>query len=122
MQEPYFVKHKGQSILCIDLSNSRLADKAEYFEILQLAKKIIARQPPKSVLTFTNVQGSQFDREIVKELKEYTKHNRPYVKKAAIMGIEGLQATIYLAVMKFSKRNIPLFDDKESALDWLVEP
>jgi hypothetical protein len=54
-------------------------------------------------------------------LKSRVAANAPYVRRAAVIGITGLQRLIYEAVQKFSQRNIPLFDSREEALAWLVK-
>jgi hypothetical protein len=73
------------------------------------------------VLTLNDVTGTSFDSESVEVLKSKVIANAPYVKRAAVIGIRGLQKLIYEAIQKFSQRNIPLFDSRQEALDWLVQ-
>jgi hypothetical protein len=53
-------------------------------------------------------------------LKEFTRHNKPYVIAAAVVGITGLKQIIYNAVLKFSGRNLVAFDSVDRAKDWLA--
>ena len=47
--------------------------------------------------------------------------DRPYVKRAALVGVDTIPK-IYLENMKsFSQRNIPTFNTREAAIDWLVK-
>ena len=57
----------------------------------------------------------------VRLVKDMAAANGPYVKRAAVVGVSGLQGLIYSAVQAFSNRKIPNFSSKEEALDWLVE-
>jgi hypothetical protein len=53
-------------------------------------------------------------------MKDFTTHNKPYVKAAAIIGISGIKKIIFEAVMMFSRRKIHIFNDMTEAKDWLV--
>ena len=83
--------------------------------------RVISKEPPKSVRTLNDVTGTGFDSESVAVLKSKVAANAPYVRRAAVIGITGLQALIYEAVQKFSQRSIPLFSTRQEALDWLVK-
>jgi hypothetical protein len=53
-------------------------------------------------------------------MKEFTKHNKPYVKASAVVGISGIKKIIFHAVMLFSGRKIHACDTLEQAKDWLA--
>ena len=89
-------------------------------ELIEITHTLIASQLPNSVLTLSDVTGATFNIEVVEQIKELTRHNAPYVRKGALIGVTGLQALIYSAVQSFSKRNIPLFNNKEEALKYLL--
>jgi hypothetical protein len=113
-----FIEHKNKRVLFIDYSK---CDVATMKLLAEEGHRIIARQAPKSVLTLTDVAGSSFDKESVAVLQSKVAANAPYVKRAAVIGISGLQRLIYEAVQAFSKRTIPLFPARQEALDWLVK-
>ena len=54
-------------------------------------------------------------------MKQFSAHNKPYVKAAAVVGITGLKKIIFGAVMAFSRRNLESFEDMEQAKRWLVD-
>lgn len=112
-----FIEHRGKRVLFIDYSN---CDAALLKEVVQEGHRIITQQPLNSVLTLNDVTGTSFDTESVNVLKSKVAANAPFVKRAAVIGISGLQALIYQAVQSFSKRSIPLFSSSQTALDWLV--
>lgn len=116
-QRLQFEVHQGKQILMIDYSH---CDIAQMKEVIELTRSLIATQLPSSVLTLSDVTGATFNIDVVEQLKELAKHNAAYVRKAALIGVTGLQAFIYSVVQTFSKRNIPIFSKKEEALKYLL--
>ncbi len=53
-------------------------------------------------------------------MKEVAVFDRPYVKRAAIVGAESLPNAFYEALKTFSRREFPRFNTREGAMDWLV--
>jgi hypothetical protein len=53
--------------------------------------------------------------------KEVAVFDRPFVKRAALVGAESLPKVFYEAVKTFSRREFPRFKTREEALDWLVK-
>src|SRR5258708_37773476 len=80
---------------------------------------VIRNDLPSHVLTLPDVTGASFDGESVAVLKSRVAANAPYVKRAAVVGISGLQALIYEGVQAFSNRRIPLFSSRDEAMQWL---
>lgn len=112
-----FITHQEKEILFLDFSNSQAH---EVLKIIEDAKRVIRAKPRNSLLTLTDVTNARFDETVGNGMKEFTAHNRPYVKAAAVVGITGLKKIIFGAVMAFSKRNIESFDDPEQAKHWLA--
>ncbi len=113
-----FVEHQGKQILFHDLAN--IMDPREGFPVVALSKSIMARQRPGSVLTLTYVANSRFNKEIVEALTDLVKHNKPFVKAGAIVGLSGLQKVIYVTLTQLSGRRLPTFTTIDAAKDWLV--
>jgi hypothetical protein len=67
------------------------------------------------------VTDTRYNRDVIHALKEFANGNKPFVRAGAVIGIDGLKKIVYDAVMKFTGRNLPAFDDVEEAKDWLVE-
>lgn len=112
------INHKEKEILYLDFSYCTMD---EFFQVIDLARKIIRVQKHNSVLTLTNVSGTKYNREMIQALKEFANDNKPFVKAGAIIGVEGLKKIAYDAIIKFTKRNLPAFDNIEKAKAWLVE-
>lgn len=117
MDKIRFIEHKGKKILHIDMSNC-LEDEA--IAIIEGSKKIIRSQPPKSLLTLTDVTHTRYNAAVVAAFQEYAKGNKPHVKAAAILGINSIKKIIFNRIMEFSEREIIAFENPEKAKDWLA--
>ena len=112
MERSRFIDHKGKQIFVLDCSGCTTD---QIREIIKECGRVVQAQPEKSVLTMTIAGGGKFDNEIISELKELTKGNEPYVKKAAVVGMTGLYKVVLMAVSMFSNREFHLFDTAEEA-------
>ncbi|HET9839888.1 MAG TPA: hypothetical protein VFR84_16795 [Candidatus Angelobacter sp.] len=112
-----FLEHAGQRVLFINYSH---CDVAMLKAVAEEGHRVIAEQEPNSVLTLNDVTGTTFDKESVAVLQEKVAANAPYVRRAAVVGISGLQRLIYEGVQALSRRRIPNFETRQEALAWLV--
>ncbi|MFI5368625.1 MAG: hypothetical protein ACHQ1F_06395 [Spirochaetia bacterium] len=116
MSRVQFITHKGKRILYFDLSSCKVA---EISAVVAEAKRAVASQPPASVLALTNVTETELSKSSSAIIKDFTAHNKPFIKASAVVGVEGLRKVIYNAAMAFSGRTISAFDTLEQAKDWL---
>jgi hypothetical protein len=112
-----FIEHKGCSILQIDFEN---CEPAQFLERIQIARTVIGSQPFGSTRTLTLVKKARFNKQVSEAMKEYTAHNKPYVRAAAVVGLSGLQEIVYNVIIKLTGRNIATFADAESAKAFLA--
>jgi len=113
-----FIEHNGRRVLFINYAD---CDIPMLKAVADEMHRVISKEPAHSVLTLNDVTGTSFDSESVAVLKSRVAANAPYVRKAAVIGISGLQRLIYEAVQRFSRRSIPLFNSRDEALNWLVK-
>ena len=113
-----FIEFAGKRVLFINYAH---CNAAMMKEVAGEGHRMLALEPPNSVLTLNDVTGATFDHEAVAFLKSMVAANAPYVKRGAVIGISGLQSLIYEAVQAFSKRKLPQFGGREQALAWLVK-
>lgn len=113
-----FIEHRAQRILFIDFSRLQNAD--DILREMQRAREIIRSQPPNSLRTLTDVTGARYSPPVMDAMKEFTAGNKPYVRHAAVAGMERVHRVLYRAVLLFSRRSIEIFDDVASARDWLA--
>jgi hypothetical protein len=113
-----FIEHQGKRILFINYSH---CDVAMLKAVAEEGHRVIAQEPPNTVLTLNDVTGTSFDKDSVAVLQAKVAANAPYVRKAAVIGISGLQRLIYAGVQTFSKRRLPTFESRQEALAWLAQ-
>ena len=113
------IEHRGKQILLLDYSD--VMDTNEALRHIAESKVVIAQNPVGSVRTLTYVRGSRYTAPVIDAMKDLVAHNAPYVKAAAVVGMNTLHRIIYRAVITFSRRNIQVFEDLEEAKDWLAE-
>ena len=118
MERTRFIEHRGKRILLLDYSGVTNPDEA--LREIEHSKEVVRQHPPKSLLVLTNVRDARYNAAVLQAMKDLAKHDEPYVKASAVVGMGGLHRIAYQAVILFSKRNIQVFAEEPAALDWLV--
>ena len=119
MERTRFIEHRGKRILLLDYSGVQNAEEA--LREIEHSKRVVAMQPPRSLLVMTVVRNARYNTAVLQGMKELAAHNAPYVKASALVGMGGLHRIAYQAVILFSRRKIQTFDTEAQALDWLVQ-
>ena len=117
MERVRFIDHQGKKILHLDFSHCKAG---EVLQVIAQAKAVIATQPPKSVMTLTDVTEAAFNSAVSEAMKDLVSHNKPYVTAAAVVGVAGLKQIIFNAVVRFSGRKLHAFGSLDEAKDWLT--
>jgi diguanylate cyclase (GGDEF)-like protein/PAS domain S-box-containing protein len=123
-QHPYitdrlrFITHEGKQILLIDLSNCSAAEVEKMFRAVP---ELVTTRPRGSVLILTDFKGASFDQEAIRVMKETAVFDKPYVKKSAWAGTEGVPHVFSANLSSFSRREFPAFETREEALSWLAK-
>jgi len=117
MDRVRFITHQSKQILLVDLTD---CNGEEVIELLTQVQRIVTTQPRNSVLTLCDLTGTQFSRAAVARMKEVAVFDRPYVKRAAMVGAESLPKVFYDALKTFSRREFLRFKTREEAMDWLL--
>lgn len=87
-----FIDHQGKKILLVDFSNCP-ADELE--KVARRVPDYVTSEPLGSVLVLTDFTGAKFDRDAIRAIKETAVFDKPFVKKSALVGIEGLPASFH---------------------------
>jgi hypothetical protein len=114
----HFIKHKGHAIYVIDFTHC--AEK-EMLLLLDMVRADIARHAPGSLLTLADFTGAEVDKNVATRIKEVLVLDRPYVKRAAWVGTENMPHIFYEHFKNFSQRDLPTFETREEAMEWLVQ-
>jgi hypothetical protein len=112
-----FVEHQGKQILLVDLSH---CTPSEVAKMALLVPTYVTTEPRGSVLLLADFTGAEFDRIAIDRLKESAVFDRPHLKRSAWVGIENLPKVFYEHIKNFSQRDLPSFETREKAMDWLV--
>jgi hypothetical protein len=113
-----FISYKGCPILQIDFQGCQ---PPAFLERIRFARSVMAGQPLRSVRTLTLVKDARFNSKVSDAMKEYTKHNQPYVRIAAVVGLSGLQEILYNVIIKVTGRKIATFAHVEEAKNFLAD-
>lgn len=118
MTRTRFLKHKDKMILTFDFSGLGLEDCGQ---VCEYVKGVISRMPKGTVLTLVNVSDVKYDAAFRDMSSDLAAHNKPYVLAGAVVGVSGWRKLIFWTATKLAGRdNLQLFDDEESAKEWLV--
>jgi hypothetical protein len=119
MDRVRFLTHKGKQVLLLDYRD--LADEAEMLAMIEERKRVVSMQPKASLLTVADLTGARFNRTEITRIKEANVYDLPYVRRAALVGVDSSQEAQVEAVEIFSQHHHERFDQLEAALDWIVE-
>ena len=121
MDRVRFIEHRGQRVLLLDYSGLR--DEQELLEMIEVRTELVSHEPPGSVLTLADLTGAQITRQTMQRIKEANVLDRPFVRRAALVGAETLSPKGALeAIGTFAAKQWGRFTTREEALDWLTEP
>jgi hypothetical protein len=118
MDRVRFLTHQGKQILLIDYSG---CTRQTLLDILKERKRIVLEQPKGSVLMLLDSTGAQFSKDVVDEIKVVAAKERDRVKRAAVVGMEGVPKVLVDSVRHFAVRDYRPFPTREEAMDWLVK-
>jgi hypothetical protein len=83
-------------------------------------ERIIATEPPGSLLTLSDFTATAFDKTAADRMKVVAAKDRPHVRRAALVGAESIPDVYYHNLESFSARHFPKFKTREEALEWLT--
>jgi hypothetical protein len=112
-----FITHQGKQILLVDLSH---CSSRQVEETARTVPDYVTVQPPGSVLLLADFTGASFDRDAIRVMKESAVFDKPFIKKTAWIGAEHFPNEFREEILRFSRREMPVFKTREEALDWLV--
>ena len=112
------MSHRGQRILYVDYSGIRTVEELE--DAARAATRMVRAEPPFSVLALLNLSGVPFGLRIVRMLGEAAAANADFVKARAVVGLPDAARPAVGAVAEFTGRPLQVFEDAETALEWLA--
>jgi len=114
-----WIKHKEKQILYVDYSNISTTD--ELLDAIQDVNNFIKKLREYNIIMLVDVRNSIANEKItVDALKNNASIVKPYVKKAAVVGVTKTQEIILTVVNMFSNLGLKPFDIIDDAKDWLI--
>jgi len=115
-----WIEHKEKQILYIDYSNFLNTD--ETIKTILEVNDFIKRLGKYELLLLVDVRKSNADEKIIVEaLKNSALIIKPYIKKAAVVGVTTMQQIILTVVNVFSGLGIKPIDTIDEAKDWIIK-
>jgi ABC-type histidine transport system ATPase subunit len=116
MFEPKFIQHRGARILRLDFTGLTLNELVAAFE---LAHRTMLGEPVGSLRILT-ILRSQLTRDTADVLKRYGLANRKVsIRASAVVG-SCFWKVIVTHLQMHGREDLVLFDEEQSALDWLA--
>lgn len=110
--------YKGKKIILIDLNGVQpdgIKSRVDF------AKRIIFISEQNSVLLLTDFRDMKYDRERTDYAIQVSKDIKPFIKKSALLGVDGMKKIVFNSMLFITKRkNMRPFSDAQEALEWLV--
>ena len=117
MERIVFLTFRNQHVLLADCSD---CSPEELAAVVDEVPKYVTQHPHGSLLVLGDFSRSKFTKETVEHLKIAAVFDRPHIKKAAWVLTQNLPKALYESVLSFSGREIPTFETREEALEYLV--
>jgi len=109
----------GRNFMYIDASNLKNND--NFIKLADLVQQRIVKYAAKSVYTITNIENILFDTTTKEIAGNCLKHNDPYVKFGAVIGLDGIKKIMANAAVRLGgRKNMQFFFTREQAVEWLL--
>lgn len=118
MQRMTWVTHGERRIFVVDYSEMQQPD--EIIALAQASAAAIQAEPPASVLCLLDVRGGRYTPAVISAFKEASLANKPHLRAAAVIGLSGLLMVAYRTITRLMRQDIPAFETRAEALDWLA--
>lgn len=116
-----WITHREKRIFISDFSNYG-NDALAVREECEAIRLILQDEPVKSVLAIVDVDGTFVNEGIVREFRQILPVTNKYVKRRAVVGLNGFRRHFLFLVAKFTGGiNFSPFDNLDDALSWIVQ-
>ncbi len=117
MKRIRFIDHHNHRILLVDASN---LSAAEIGPVADQVLPLAAQEPNGTVLLLADFTGSQISREAMERVKVSAVRVRKHLSASAWVFNGNMPKALHEAVKAFSQREIPKFETRQEAMDYLV--
>jgi len=111
---------EGKDIMYIDLSHIKTVEK--FLAVFEKVERAIEAHPKNSLYTIANIEGTVIDTSTRDAFVKYLEHNKPYVKKGVLIGVDGVAKIVTADMENKSGRNkFHIAFTKEKAIEWILQ-
>ena len=111
---------EGKNIIYIDFSLVKTDE--DFSEVFEKVGNVIASHPENSLYTITNMAGVRIDTLYKDNFIKYGQHNKPYVKRGTLIGLDGVTKMIVENIIKKAGRDsFHIAFTKEKAIEWILQ-
>ena len=112
------IREQGKEIVMVDLSNCR---PSEVETVARNFPAYVTKRNRGSVLVLVDFSGASVDKETVRTMKESAVFDKPYINRSAWIGAQNFPREFHKEITTFSRREMPIFNSRQEAVDWLVQ-
>jgi hypothetical protein len=111
---------EGKNIIYIDFSNIKTAE--VFSDALKKVELAIEGYPKGSLYTITNMENTIIDTFAKDIFVKYAAHNKPYVEKGVLIGLDGVKKMIIAKILNLAERDkLHIAFTKEKAIEWILQ-
>jgi hypothetical protein len=119
MERVYFADHGGSQILHVNYSG--LEDPEDLRGVARQAMSRVRSHPAGAVLVLVDLSGVPHNLVVAAIMQEGVAGSRPHVQARAVVGLTPDATRSFEVAASLFGRPMARFDDKQSAVDWLLE-
>jgi len=111
---------EGKNIVYIDFSVAKTSE--DFSEAFEKIERAVACYPKNSIYTITNMAGTRIDTFSKDNFIKYAEHNKPYVKKGVLIGVDGITKIVIGNIFdKAGRDKFHIAFTKEKAIEWILQ-
>ena len=118
MNRASFLRFGAKMILKFDLSN--LDNVEDVKRVVEYFGSMVKSMPKKSIVGLVDFSGLKVADEVIQEMIILTESCNPYFRATAVIAIDANNIRLAESVINhFGKINLPIYQEEESAKEWL---
>ncbi len=111
------VEYRNQKIL---LANHQNQNTQEIIDSIKQTEQLIVKMNSDNILLIVDISNCEMNQEVVSQFKATAKIIRPFIKRAAVIGVKGVLKVSLIAINKFSSIQARSFNSLDEAKEWLT--
>lgn len=112
------IDYKSKKIMYINFTG---LPQDELLETLNTSMEYVKNNLGNTSLVLVDVTDTYFTNDFVNKVKNFLKEIDKHIKKQALVGFMGIKKVILKGISLFMSSSYQVFDDPESAKEWLIE-